>query len=166
MDLIHQGLSLVQNPRHTTWIAPLLVLADTALSLLVVWKVPCKSFRTNTTASIPYPNLKPRYRNRLESLQPANPHLPLWRTRLCQNIRRDRSLSLPSRARLHLPLPPLPHRLRDQHPSRPVYLRRSLPRHSQPGAGNLSTGSGTALGPANACAEQTVAFDLHAQAVQ
>ena len=43
MSLVRKGLDIVQSPKQTTWIAPLLVLADTALSSLIVWKIPCRS---------------------------------------------------------------------------------------------------------------------------
>ncbi|KAF2467669.1 Lethal(2)neighbour of Tid protein, partial [Lindgomyces ingoldianus] len=40
MSLIKQCLDLAQNPKHTRWIAPLLLIADTLLSGLVIWKIP------------------------------------------------------------------------------------------------------------------------------
>ena len=42
MDLIRHGLTIAQDPKHTTWIGPLLVLADAALSALIVHKIPCE----------------------------------------------------------------------------------------------------------------------------
>jgi hypothetical protein len=48
MDLIHRGLAIAQDPQHTTWIGPLLVLGDAALSMLIVHKIPCKSNKSNT----------------------------------------------------------------------------------------------------------------------
>lgn len=153
MDLIPQGLGLIQDPKHTTWIAPLLLLADTALSLLVVWKIPCTQTSIHINHRSPHTNPKHRHRNRLESLQPTNRSLPLRRTRLHQNPRRHGSSSLPSRARLHLPPPSPPHRLRHQNPPRPVHLHRSLPRHACPGPHYLPAGKSAAMGPADACAE-------------
>jgi alpha-1,3-mannosyltransferase len=40
MDLIRQGLRLAQDPKQITWIGPLLIMADTALCFLIVWKIP------------------------------------------------------------------------------------------------------------------------------
>ncbi|GAB7343257.1 hypothetical protein MBLNU457_1313t2 [Dothideomycetes sp. NU457] len=40
MDLVKRGLSIAQDHRQTTWIAPLLLLADVALCGLIIWKVP------------------------------------------------------------------------------------------------------------------------------
>jgi hypothetical protein len=48
MDLIHRGLSIAQDPKHTTWIGPLLVLGDAALSVIIVHKIPCKFDKSNT----------------------------------------------------------------------------------------------------------------------
>ncbi|EMC91608.1 glycosyltransferase family 58 protein [Baudoinia panamericana UAMH 10762] len=40
MDLIRQGFNIAVTPKHTKWICPLLLLADTALCGVVVWKIP------------------------------------------------------------------------------------------------------------------------------
>lgn len=40
MDLIRQGLAIAQNPKHNTWINPLLLLSDAALGLLIIQKIP------------------------------------------------------------------------------------------------------------------------------
>ncbi|OOF97476.1 glycosyltransferase family 58 protein [Aspergillus carbonarius ITEM 5010] len=40
MDWKHQICDLCLNPRHTKWIAPLLVLGDAILCALIIWKVP------------------------------------------------------------------------------------------------------------------------------
>ncbi|ORX92176.1 Lethal(2)neighbour of Tid protein [Clohesyomyces aquaticus] len=40
MDLINQGLDIARNPKHTRWIAPLLLIADSVLCGLVIWKIP------------------------------------------------------------------------------------------------------------------------------
>jgi alpha-1,3-mannosyltransferase len=50
MDLIRRGLTIAQDPKHTTWIGLLLVLADAALSALIVHKIPCEL--TNPTPEI------------------------------------------------------------------------------------------------------------------
>ncbi|KAA8652541.1 dolichyl-P-Man:Man(5)GlcNAc(2)-PP-dolichol alpha-1,3-mannosyltransferase [Aspergillus tanneri] len=42
MDLKRSLCDLCLNPRHTKWIAPLLVLGDAFLCALIIWKVPCK----------------------------------------------------------------------------------------------------------------------------
>lgn len=42
MDLKHCLGSLLFNPRHTRWIAPLLILGDVLLCALVIWKIPCE----------------------------------------------------------------------------------------------------------------------------
>lgn len=42
MDLIRLIYDVLFNPRHTKWIAPLLVLGDTLLCALVIWKIPCE----------------------------------------------------------------------------------------------------------------------------
>jgi hypothetical protein len=47
MDLIHCGLTIAQDPKHTAWIGPLLVLGDAALSMLIVHKIPCKFNKSN-----------------------------------------------------------------------------------------------------------------------
>jgi alpha-1,3-mannosyltransferase len=41
MDIFQKCLSIAKDPWHTRWICPLLLLADTALTALIVWKVPC-----------------------------------------------------------------------------------------------------------------------------
>ncbi|PLB47292.1 Dol-P-Man:Man(5)GlcNAc(2)-PP-Dol alpha-1,3-mannosyltransferase [Aspergillus steynii IBT 23096] len=40
MDLKHCVRELLFNPRHTKWIAPLLVLGDVLLCALIIWKIP------------------------------------------------------------------------------------------------------------------------------
>ncbi|KAK5117335.1 hypothetical protein LTR62_005952 [Meristemomyces frigidus] len=40
MDLLRQSISISRRPRHTIWLCPLLLLTDTALSLLIVQKIP------------------------------------------------------------------------------------------------------------------------------
>ncbi|KAL1967892.1 hypothetical protein VTN77DRAFT_2309 [Rasamsonia byssochlamydoides] len=40
MDLYHLVTDLCRNPRHTRWIAPLLLLADAVLCGLIIWKIP------------------------------------------------------------------------------------------------------------------------------
>ncbi|KAF5865709.1 dolichyl-P-Man:Man(5)GlcNAc(2)-PP-dolichol alpha-1,3-mannosyltransferase [Aspergillus alliaceus] len=40
MDLKHLISELCLNPRHTEWIAPLLVLGDAFLCTLIIWKIP------------------------------------------------------------------------------------------------------------------------------
>lgn len=42
MDLMRLLCDVLFNPRHTKWIAPLLVLGDTLLCALVIWKIPCE----------------------------------------------------------------------------------------------------------------------------
>lgn len=42
MDLKHCVSDLLFNPRHTRWIAPLLVLGDVLLCALIIWKIPCE----------------------------------------------------------------------------------------------------------------------------
>lgn len=41
MDLVRKGVSLAQDPNQIRWIGPLLVLADAALSFLIVQYIPC-----------------------------------------------------------------------------------------------------------------------------
>ena len=48
MDLVRRGLAIAQDPKHTTWISPLLVLGDAALSALIVHKIPCEFEKTRT----------------------------------------------------------------------------------------------------------------------
>jgi alpha-1,3-mannosyltransferase len=43
MDFIRQGLAIAQDPKHTSWISPLLILGDAFLSLLIVHKISCTS---------------------------------------------------------------------------------------------------------------------------
>ncbi|RHZ73930.1 dolichyl-P-Man:Man(5)GlcNAc(2)-PP-dolichol alpha-1,3-mannosyltransferase [Aspergillus turcosus] len=40
MDLKHMLRDLCMNPRHTRWVAPLLLLGDAVLCALIIWKVP------------------------------------------------------------------------------------------------------------------------------
>lgn len=40
-DILAQGLDILTNPKHTRWIAPLLLAVDAVLCAVVVWKVPC-----------------------------------------------------------------------------------------------------------------------------
>lgn len=39
-DILAQGLDILTNPKHTRWIAPLLLAVDAVLCAVVVWKVP------------------------------------------------------------------------------------------------------------------------------
>jgi hypothetical protein len=47
MDLVRRGLAIAQDPKHTTWISPLLILGDAALSFLIVRKIACKCRESN-----------------------------------------------------------------------------------------------------------------------
>ena len=42
MGLYHQTLDLASNPKHAKWLSPLLLLADAALCILIIWKIPCE----------------------------------------------------------------------------------------------------------------------------
>ena len=42
MDLYKRAIDIARDPKHTRWLAPLLILADTALCALIIWKIPCK----------------------------------------------------------------------------------------------------------------------------
>jgi alpha-1,3-mannosyltransferase len=42
MDLYQLAVDVATNPRHSRWIAPLLILADAILCGLVIWRIPCK----------------------------------------------------------------------------------------------------------------------------
>lgn len=42
MDLKQLVLDLCLNPKHTKWIAPLIVLGDVLLCVLIIWKIPCE----------------------------------------------------------------------------------------------------------------------------
>lgn len=42
MELKHLLGDLCMNPRHTRWIAPLLILGDAVLCALIIWRVPCE----------------------------------------------------------------------------------------------------------------------------
>lgn len=42
MHLYNQAIDLANNPKHTRWLSPLLLLADAALCALVIWKIPCE----------------------------------------------------------------------------------------------------------------------------
>ena len=53
MDLIRGGLAIAQDPKHTTWISPLLILGDAALSFLIVHNIPCKFEKRNTPNRLP-----------------------------------------------------------------------------------------------------------------
>lgn len=44
MDLYQLVADLCRNPKHTRWIAPLLILADAVLCGLIIWKVPCEYY--------------------------------------------------------------------------------------------------------------------------
>ena len=43
MDWMRLIRDLCLNPRHTKWMAPLLVLGDAFLCALIIWNVPCKA---------------------------------------------------------------------------------------------------------------------------
>jgi hypothetical protein len=42
MDLTLTLREFCMNPRHTRWVAPLLILGDAVLCALIIWKVPCE----------------------------------------------------------------------------------------------------------------------------
>ena len=42
-DLITNVQDLAFNPKHTRWIAPLIVAGEAILCALIIWKVPCES---------------------------------------------------------------------------------------------------------------------------
>ena len=42
MELIRECFTIASDPKHSRWFCPLLLLSDTALCMLVVWKIPCK----------------------------------------------------------------------------------------------------------------------------
>lgn len=42
MDLKHTLRDFCMNPRHTRWVAALLILGDAVLCALIIWKVPCE----------------------------------------------------------------------------------------------------------------------------
>lgn len=46
MDLYQLVADLCTNPKHTRWIAPLIILADAFLCGLIIWKIPCESSRS------------------------------------------------------------------------------------------------------------------------
>jgi alpha-1,3-mannosyltransferase len=52
MDIFQKCLSIAKDPWHTRWICPLLLLADTFLTSLIVWKVPC-THRTPFYSKLP-----------------------------------------------------------------------------------------------------------------
>lgn len=43
MDIRSPVYDVCYNPRHTRWIAPLVVACDALLCVLIVWKIPCKT---------------------------------------------------------------------------------------------------------------------------
>lgn len=45
MDIKSRIWDFCEHPRHTKWIAPILVLGDAFLCALIIWKIPCKSTR-------------------------------------------------------------------------------------------------------------------------
>jgi hypothetical protein len=49
MDYYNNAVDILTNPKHSRWVADCLLLAETVLCALVVWKVPCK--QTNMNAS-------------------------------------------------------------------------------------------------------------------
>ena len=52
MDLYKRAISIARDPTHTTWLVPLLILADTALCALIIWKIPCKQASQASQASL------------------------------------------------------------------------------------------------------------------
>lgn len=50
MGLRHLVCDLCFNPRHTKWIAPLLIAGDALLCALIIWKVSCKLIPHQPTA--------------------------------------------------------------------------------------------------------------------
>ena len=67
MDYYNNAVDILTNPKHSRWVTDCLLLAETVLCALVVWKVPCK--QTNVNAS---PTLAARRVN----LPSAICHLP------------------------------------------------------------------------------------------
>lgn len=53
MNLYHRGIDLATNPKHTQWLSPVLLVADTVLCALIIWKIPCEqAFRASLYATI------------------------------------------------------------------------------------------------------------------
>lgn len=44
MTILHDGIRVLTDPKYAKWICPLILLGDTALTALVIWKVQCKGF--------------------------------------------------------------------------------------------------------------------------
>ena len=42
MGLYHQAIDLASNPKYTKWLSPLLLVADAAFCVLIIWKIPCE----------------------------------------------------------------------------------------------------------------------------
>lgn len=72
MDLYRQANEVASDSKHTRWLSPLLLLADSGLCALIVWKIPCelalwKYRQTKTLYKDPELTLR-RYRDRLGCL--------------------------------------------------------------------------------------------------
>jgi hypothetical protein len=42
MEYYNIGVDLLTNPKHSRWVTDCLLLGETVLCTLVIWKVPCK----------------------------------------------------------------------------------------------------------------------------
>jgi hypothetical protein len=49
MDYYNNVVAILTNPKHSRWVTDCLLLAETVLCALVIWKVPCK--QVNVSAS-------------------------------------------------------------------------------------------------------------------
>ena len=47
MEYYNIGVDLLTNPKHSRWVADCLVLGETVLCALIIWKVPCKHEQLN-----------------------------------------------------------------------------------------------------------------------
>jgi hypothetical protein len=47
MDYYNIVVDILTNPKHSRWVTDCLLLAETVLCALVIWKVPCKQMNVN-----------------------------------------------------------------------------------------------------------------------
>lgn len=52
MDYYNNAVDILTNPKHSRWVTDCLLLAETVLCALVVWKVPCKQTKRERESTL------------------------------------------------------------------------------------------------------------------